>query len=58
MGFVTALDEVNNHVNQAQLELVIRDHRGNSNRSYLNLKQFLDDPTALAVLGGVHSSLY
>lgn len=58
MGFVTALDEVNSQVNQVQLELVIRDHRGNSNRSYLNLQQFLDDPTALAVLGGVHSPPY
>ncbi|ASD69021.1 hypothetical protein B1L02_19015 [Pseudoalteromonas piscicida] len=58
MGFLTALDEVDNQIQGHQIELVAKDHRGNSNRSLLHFKQFLKDPNALLVLGGVHSPPY
>ncbi|MCF2827134.1 MULTISPECIES: ABC transporter substrate-binding protein [unclassified Pseudoalteromonas] len=58
MGFLTALDEVDNQIQGYKVELVAKDHRGNSNRSLLHFKQFLKDPNALLVLGGVHSPPY
>ncbi len=58
MGFLTALDEVDNQIQGYKIELMAKDHRGNSNRSLLHFKQFLKDPNALLVLGGVHSPPY
>lgn len=58
MGFKTALAEVDNRIQGYEIELVARDHRGNSKRSLLHMRQFLDDPTALFVLGGLHSPPY
>ncbi|WP_343043967.1 ABC transporter substrate-binding protein [Pseudoalteromonas caenipelagi] len=58
MGFMAALADVNFTVQGYQLELVEKDHRGNSNRSLLNMRQFLEDPDAIAVLGGLHSPPY
>ncbi|MCF6439833.1 ABC transporter substrate-binding protein [Pseudoalteromonas luteoviolacea] len=58
MGFLTALDEVDNQAQGFKIKLLSRDHRGNSNRSFLNFKRFLKDPSGLFVLGGLHSPPY
>lgn len=58
MGLQTALDEINNQIQGYQLQLVKKDHRGNSSRSQLHMKQFLKDPHALFMLGGLHSPPY
>jgi branched-chain amino acid transport system substrate-binding protein len=58
MGFKTALAEVGNSIQGYDIKLVIKDHRGNSKRSLHHMRQFLDDPTALFVLGGLHSPPY
>ena len=58
MGFKTALAEVGNRIQGHEIRLVARDHRGNSKRSQYHMRQFLEDPTALFVLGGLHSPPY
>ncbi|CAM4201875.1 ABC transporter substrate-binding protein [Pseudoalteromonas byunsanensis] len=58
MGLATALAQVNNQVQGYQLQIVEKNHRGNSNRSFLHMRQYLNDPDALAVLGGLHSPPY
>ncbi|WP_238937533.1 ABC transporter substrate-binding protein [Pseudoalteromonas sp. S16_S37] len=58
MGFMAALGEINNEVQGYKLVLVEKDHRGNSNRSFLTMRQFLADPDAIAILGGLHSPPY
>lgn len=54
-GIRTALDEVDNQMAGRPVELVVLDHRGNTARSLVNLKAFLDDPDALALFTGMHS---
>ena len=54
-GIRTALDEVNNRIGDRPVELVIRDHHGSAVRSKRHLKEFLQDPDALAVFSGLHS---
>lgn len=58
MGMLTALAEVEHQVNGYKLKLVEKDHRGNIRRSKHNFAQFLQDPKALFVLGGLHSPPY
>ncbi|MBQ4850401.1 ABC transporter substrate-binding protein [Pseudoalteromonas sp. MMG012] len=58
MGFMTALAQVNNTVQGFKIEFVEKDHRGNSNRSLLHMRQFLKDPQAFIILGGLHSPPY
>ncbi|KAF7764348.1 branched-chain amino acid transport system substrate-binding protein [Pseudoalteromonas citrea] len=58
MGFMTALAHVDHKVQGFNIEFVEKDHRGNSNRSLLHMRQFLKDPEALLVLGGLHSPPY
>lgn len=58
MGFLTALDEQANTLQGRPVVLVEKDHRGNSVRSKLHFKQFIKDPNALFVLGGLHSPPY
>ncbi|WP_247687360.1 ABC transporter substrate-binding protein [Pseudoalteromonas luteoviolacea] len=58
MGFLTALSEVDSKTQGFKLKFLSRDHRGNSNRSFLNFKRFLKDPSGLFVLGGLHSPPY
>ncbi|BBN83531.1 hypothetical protein PA25_35160 [Pseudoalteromonas sp. A25] len=55
---MAALSEVNNQIQGYKLVVVEKDHRGNSNRSFLNMRQFLKDPDAIAILGGLHSPPY
>ena len=54
-GIRTALSEVNNKLAGRDVELVIRDHRGNSRRSKGHLDEYLEDDRALAVFSGLHS---
>ncbi|OUS32603.1 hypothetical protein A9Q99_00605 [Gammaproteobacteria bacterium 45_16_T64] len=58
MGFLTALDEVNNEVNGYRFELVKKNHHGNVVRSKRTMQQYLKDPQALFILGGLHSPPY
>lgn len=58
MGILTALNEVENQVQGVAIRLVSKDHRGNIRRSKHNMQQFLQDPNALFVLGGLHSPPY
>ena len=58
MGFLTALDEVDNRIGNYRIELVEKNHRGNVVRSQRTMKQFLKDPEALFILGGLHSPPY
>lgn len=58
MGITTALDEINYTVQGYEVEIVEKDHRGNSLRSLRHMKQFLEDEQALFVLGGLHSPPY
>ena len=54
-GIQTALSEINNKAQGIGLNLVIKDHRGNSLRSRKNLETFLSDENALVMFSGLHS---
>ncbi|MAG77058.1 MAG: hypothetical protein CL811_09890 [Colwelliaceae bacterium] len=58
MGFLTALAEIEHDFPGVKFELIKKDHRGNSNRSLLHMRQYLKDPQALAMVGGLHSPPY
>ncbi|TMP39646.1 hypothetical protein CWB98_03400 [Pseudoalteromonas rubra] len=58
MGFNSALSERNFEVQGFKLQFVEKDHRGNSNRSLLTMRRFLQDDRALMILGGLHSPPY
>ena len=40
------------------LEIVNMDHRSSARRSIENIRRFVSDPQAIAVIGGVHSPVY
>jgi len=54
-GIRLALSEVDYEIQGFKIELLIRDHHGNSRRSLHHLKEFVDDPRGLAVFTGLHS---
>lgn len=54
-GIKTALSQVNFQLQGYQIEVVRKDHRGNTSRSLANLKAFMADPQALLLFGGLHS---
>ncbi|MFY8350913.1 ABC transporter substrate-binding protein [Pseudoalteromonas sp. SSM20] len=58
MGFMTALAQQQANFENIEFNFIEKDHRGNSNRSLRHMKQFLADPNALFVLGGLHSPPY
>jgi len=58
MGFMTALDKINYQVGDYKIEFIKKDHRGNVVRSKRTMKAYLDDPSALFILGGLHSPPY
>lgn len=58
MGLNTALDEVGHELQGYQLEVITKNHRGNSIRSKRHMKEFIEDPDALFMLGGLHSPPY
>ena len=55
LGIRAALNEVNWKLGGHNVELVLKDHHGSTPRSQYHLKQFLEDPHALAMFGGLHS---
>jgi len=55
LGIRAAFSEVNWKLGNYKVELVLKDHHGSTPRSQYHLKQFLEDPLALAVFGGLHS---
>jgi len=55
LGIRAALSESNGLLAGHEVELVIKDHHGSTPRSRHHLEQFLADPHALAVFGGLHS---
>lgn len=54
-GIRTALDEVDGRLGGLRVEVVVRDHRGNTRRSKRHLEAYLADDRALAVFCGLHS---
>ncbi|MEM9145720.1 MAG: ABC transporter substrate-binding protein [Pseudomonadota bacterium] len=58
MGVETALAQVGHTAAGRRIDVVVLDHRGNSKRSLLNLRRYLGDPHALAVIGGKQSPPY
>jgi branched-chain amino acid transport system substrate-binding protein len=54
-GVRTALSEVDNRLGAYPVEIVLKDHRGNTRRSKAHLEQFLEDPKALLLFSGLHS---
>mgnify|MGYP001586287008 CR=1 FL=1 len=54
-GIRTALDEVGNQLAGRPVELVVKDHHGNTRRSKSNLNEYLADEQALVVFAGLHS---
>ncbi|WP_372769746.1 ABC transporter substrate-binding protein [Pseudoalteromonas sp.] len=58
IGFMTALSQQQLKFDNIEFNFIEKDHRGNSNRSLMHMKQFLADPNALFMLGGLHSPPY
>lgn len=58
MGLNTALDEVGHEIQGYRFKIVTKNHRGNSVRSKRHMKEFIEDPDALFMLGGLHSPPY
>ena len=54
-GVKTALSEIDNKIQGYRIILVKKNHHGNMVRSLKNLKDFNNDPKALAVISGIHS---
>ena len=56
-GIVLAMEEINANggILGRQLELVIRDHRGNPARGIDNINEFAELPGLVAVVGGIHT---
>jgi len=58
LGIRTALREVDFTIAGASIQIVDKNHKGNTDRSIRNLESFLSDTQALAVFGGMHSPPY
>ncbi len=54
-GIRTALAEVDNRLADREVEILLKDHRGNSVRSKRHLEDYLADEQALVVFTGLHS---
>lgn len=56
-GASLAIDEINatGGILGKQLQLVVKDHKGNPARGIHNLKKFSEDSDVVAILGGVHT---
>jgi branched-chain amino acid transport system substrate-binding protein len=55
LGMQSAIDALGGTVGGHPVELVVKDHRGNSRRSRRHLEQFVADAQAFAVFCGLHS---
>lgn len=58
LGFRTALSEVAYTIGDIEIEVVPKDNRGNVKRSHHSMEQYLENPNALALIGGIHSPPY
>lgn len=58
MGFLSAVESQKDKLKDIELNFLEMDHRGNSNRSLLNMRKFLSDSEGLFILGGLHSPPY
>ncbi len=56
MGIRVALSEVDYIISGYKIDIVIKDHRGNSRRSLKYLQEFAKDENALVTYSGLHSS--
>lgn len=54
-GIRTALHQVNNTLGGRPVKLIVKDHHGSSLRSKRHIKEFIEDPYALAMFSGLHS---
>lgn len=54
-GVEVALSEVDHNIQGYRIELVKKNHSGNVVRSLRNIKSFIEDKKALAVISGIHS---
>jgi branched-chain amino acid transport system substrate-binding protein len=54
-GIETALSEIDHEIQGYKIKIVKADHKGNVIRSRKNMADFLNDPTALALVSGLHS---
>ena len=54
-GILTALAPVDSRLGARRIDIVRKDHRGNSTRSRRHIDQYLDDPRALLLVSGIHS---
>ncbi|OXU15234.1 ABC transporter substrate-binding protein [Sedimentisphaera salicampi] len=54
-GIETALAEAGNKIDGRRVEIVVKDHQGNTVRSRRHMEEYLKDPRALAVFSGLHS---
>ena len=55
LGVSAALSQVDNRLGGVEVELLRRDHRGNSKRSYRTLEEASGRDDVLAIIGGMHS---
>lgn len=55
MGVRTALEQAGGQLANQPVKIIIKNHRGNSRRSLMHLKQFLADPNAICIIAGLHS---
>lgn len=55
MGIKTAFAEVNNVIQDYKVNFIIKNHRGNSTKSKLNMDEFIKDPSAIYLMAGQHT---
>ncbi|WP_420005496.1 ABC transporter substrate-binding protein [Arenibacterium sp. LLYu02] len=58
LGVRTALEEVDYMLGDLPVVVVPKDHRGNLKRSARTFQEFSENPSGLAVIGGLHSPPY
>ncbi|MBC85869.1 MAG: hypothetical protein CL677_01725 [Bdellovibrionaceae bacterium] len=54
-GLKVALKTVDFKIKGRNIQIVRKDHRGNSARSERHIKQFMEDPNGLLMMSGIHS---
>ncbi|MFK7894719.1 MAG: ABC transporter substrate-binding protein [Myxococcota bacterium] len=54
-GIRAALATVGGTLGGREVELIVRDHRASTPRSRKHLREFAEDPNALAIIAGMHS---
>ena len=54
-GVQLALSEINSKMDGYEIEVIRKDHHGNSRRSSLHINEFISDPAGLVMFSGLHS---